>query len=258
MEIPNGKSPPPRIHSYEQTTPISVMKKLIGDFSTRDGTIDFFLRVRSILSEKSTVLDLGAGRGSWANEQTIGSKLHDLRNEGAFVIGVDIDPVVLDNKAVDKSLVMTGDTIPLDDETVDVIVASWVMEHVENPRAFSDEVNRVLKPGGWFCGVTPHKLNYRSLAATVLPFNLHIATLRYLQPRRAPEDAFPTFYRMNTIGDIEKCFPAYSNRSFIYPSEPAYTFGSDMVYKFMLVAHSFMPAQLYGSIFAFLQKPPAT
>jgi SAM-dependent methyltransferase len=231
------------------------MKNPIGDFSTRDGTIDFFLRVRSILPEQSTVLDLGAGRGSWANVHSIGSKLHDLRNGGAYVIGVDIDPVVLENNAVDQSLVMKGETIPLDNESVDVIVASWVMEHVENPTTFSLEVNRVLKPGGWFCGVTPHKLNYRSLAATALPFNLHIATLRYLQPKRAPEDAFPTFYRMNTIAEIEKFFPSYSNRSFIYPSEPAYTFGSDMVYRLMLLAHSFMPAQLYGSIFAVLQKP---
>jgi len=230
------------------------MKKLIGDFSTRDGTIDFFLRVRSILPPSSTVLDLGAGRGSWANEKTIGSKLHDLRNEGATVIGVDIDQAVLENPAVDQSLVMQGDTIPLNDESVDVIVASWVLEHVEDPRAFSSEVNRVLRPGGWFCGVTPHKLNYRSLAAAALPFNLHISTLRYLQPRRAPEDAFPTFYRMNTISVIEKFFPQYLNRSFIYPSEPGYTFGSDMVYGLMLAAHTFMPVQLYGSIFAFLQK----
>ncbi|MCT0230744.1 class I SAM-dependent methyltransferase [Synechococcus sp. CS-1324] len=231
------------------------MKKLIGDFSTRDGTIDFYLRVRSILPLSPTVLDLGAGRGSWANEKTIGSKLHDLRNEGAYVIGVDIDQAVLENHAVDQSFVMQGDTIPLDSESVDVIIASWVLEHVENPVTFSSEVNRVLKPGGWFCAVTPHRLNYRSLAAGVLPFKLHISTLRFLQPRRAPEDAFPTFYRMNSINQIQKSFPQYLNRSFIYPSEPGYTFGSDMMYKLMLVAHTFMPVQLYGSIFAFFQKP---
>lgn len=230
------------------------MKKLIGDFSTRDGTIDFFLRVRSILPPSSTVLDLGAGRGSWANEKTMTSKLHDLRNEGAYVIGVDVDQAVLKNPAVDQALVMQGDTIPLNDESVDVIVASWVLEHVENPRAFSAEVNRVLRPGGWFCAVTPHKFNYRSLAAAALPMNLHISTLRYLQPKRAPEDAFPTFYRMNTISVIEKFFPKYLNRSFIYPSEPGYAFGSDMAYGLMLAAHNFMPVQLYGSIFAFFQK----
>lgn len=231
------------------------MKKLIGDFSTRDGTIDFYLRVRSILPPSSTVLDLGAGRGSWANEKTIGSKLHDLRNEGAYVIGVDIDKAVLQNHAVDQAFVMQGHTIPLNDESVDIIVASWVLEHVENPRTFSSEVNRVLRPGGWFCGVTPHKLSYQSLAAAALPFGLHIATLRYLQPRRAPEDAFPTFYRMNTISEIQKSFPKYLNRSFIYPSEPGYTFGSDMIYKLMLAVHTFMPVQLYGTIFAFFQKP---
>jgi SAM-dependent methyltransferase len=182
------------------------------------------------------------------------SKLHDLRNEGAYVIGVDIDQAVLKNPAVDQALVMKGHTIPLADESVDVIVASWVLEHVENPRAFSSEVNRILRPGGWFCAVTPHKLNYRSLAAVALPFNLHISTLRYLQPGREPEDAFPTFYRMNRISVIEMFFPKYSNRSFIYPSEPGYAFGSDIVYGLMLTAHTFMPVQLYGSIFAFFQK----
>jgi SAM-dependent methyltransferase len=230
------------------------MKKLIGDFSTRDGTIDFFLRVRSILPPSSTVLDLGAGRGSWANEKTMSGKLHDLRNEGAYVIGVDVDQAVLKNPAVDQALVMQGHNIPLNDESIDVIVASWVLEHVENPRAFTSEVNRILRPGGWFCAVTPHKLNYRSLAAAALPLNLHISTLRCLQPRRKPEDVFPTFYRMNRISVIERFFPKYLNRSFIYPSEPGYAFGNEMVYRLMSAAHTFMPVQLYGSIFAFFQK----
>ena len=43
----------------------SPYEKLPGKFSTNDGTIDFYLRVRTYLDKKKVVLDLGAGSGEW-------------------------------------------------------------------------------------------------------------------------------------------------------------------------------------------------
>ena len=40
-------------------------EKLPGKFSINDGTLDFYLRVRTIINKKKIVLDLGAGKGVW-------------------------------------------------------------------------------------------------------------------------------------------------------------------------------------------------
>lgn len=37
---------------------------MVGGFSENDGTIDFYLRINSLIDETSVVLDLGAGRAS--------------------------------------------------------------------------------------------------------------------------------------------------------------------------------------------------
>lgn len=39
--------------------------KMVGGFTDNDGTIDFYLRVNSLVSKDQTVLDLGAGRAAW-------------------------------------------------------------------------------------------------------------------------------------------------------------------------------------------------
>ena len=43
----------------------SLHNKLPGKFSTNDGSIDFYLRIRNLIDKKKVVLDLGAGRGDW-------------------------------------------------------------------------------------------------------------------------------------------------------------------------------------------------
>ena len=43
-------------------------KNMVGGFSPNDGTIGFYLRVNSIVERDSVVLDLGAGRAAWFND----------------------------------------------------------------------------------------------------------------------------------------------------------------------------------------------
>lgn len=48
-----------------------------------------------------------------------------------------------------------GCTIPLEDNSVDLLLASELLEHVEKPRDIAHEVGRVLKPGGLWLGTVP-------------------------------------------------------------------------------------------------------
>ncbi|MFC1650383.1 methyltransferase domain-containing protein [Candidatus Latescibacterota bacterium] len=51
--------------------------------------------------------------------------------------------------------------LPYDDSSFDAVVASEIVEHLDNPRDAVSEVARVLRPGGYFIVSTPYKEQLR-------------------------------------------------------------------------------------------------
>lgn len=183
-----------------------------GGYSRHDGFVDFFLRVRSLLSPESVVLDFGAGRGAWTEGELapLQKELRDLKGEVSRVVGVDIDPVVLENDSLDEVLqIEPNGTLPFGDATFDMVLTDYVLEHVDraDAPAVAAEFTRVLKPGGWVAARTPNKWGLIATAARLVPNRLHVAVLKYLQPGRPAEDIFPTRYAMNTPRDLRRLFP---------------------------------------------------
>ena len=91
-------------------------KNLPGKFSTNDGTIDFYLRVRTLINKKKIVLDLGAGEGIWFNDKSnikIRKSIQYLKKDVKKLYAVDIDKSVLKNKSSHKNLLIKKDFIPL-------------------------------------------------------------------------------------------------------------------------------------------------
>lgn len=91
--------------------------------------------------------------------------------EGVYkVIGVDIDKIAITRARQTHAspklsfVLSTVDRIPLEDNTVDVIVSYDVFEHVSRPKKISQELYRVLKPQGkvligtcgWYHPFAPH------------------------------------------------------------------------------------------------------
>jgi SAM-dependent methyltransferase len=98
--------------------------------------------------------------------------------------------------------------IPFPDAHFDTIIAVMVLEHVEDPIAFFDEVARALRPGGRFIGHTISGLHYvtwlRRLCG-LLPHSANQALVKRLY-KRSEVDTFPTFYRSNTQSCLEGFF----------------------------------------------------
>jgi SAM-dependent methyltransferase len=42
----------------------------------------------------------------------------------------------------------SADSLPFMDNTFDVVISHWVLEHIPNPQLMLDEIRRVLRPGG--------------------------------------------------------------------------------------------------------------
>jgi ubiquinone/menaquinone biosynthesis C-methylase UbiE len=171
------------------------------------------------------------------------------------VIAADVDEAVLSNRASDQQLVIQNGVLALEQKSIDLVVADWVLEHISDPKKFVDQVSRVLKSGGWFCARTPHKFSYLVLAASLIPNSQHAKALARIQPDREEVDIFPTAYKMNTPSQIHNYFAGWDNRSFVFRADPAYYFGSRLMYSLQAVVQRLMPEAFSGNLFVFVQKP---
>ena len=230
---------------------------MVGGFSDNDGTIDFYLRVNSLISKDQIVLDFGAGRASWFEEDKCETKreIRMLKGKVKKVIACDLDKAVLENRASDEQHYMKEGNLDIEENSIDLIVSDYVLEHIEDPKEFVKQAEACLKSGGWFCARTPHKFSYVSIAASLIKNILHSKVLSRAQPDRKEIDIFPTRFRMNTMRDINNAFDGWNNKSFIFRSDPDYYFGSKVFYKLQSIVHRIMPKIISGNLFIFVQKP---
>jgi SAM-dependent methyltransferase len=231
---------------------------LPGGFSSNDGTIEFYSRVKFFLRPHHKVLDYGAGRGEWFYNDKISYRreLRSFKGRCFEYVGCDIDSAVLTNKTVDKAFLIDAEgNIPFSDESFDLIICDWVLEHISKPDEFTSEIKRVLRPGGVFCARTPYKYNFISLLAAFFSNSMHSKILKFVQPERLKEDVFPTCYKMNTFRDLTNSFSCYSSYSYIHMPEPAYFFGSALLFKLQSIAYKILPRRAFGNIHVFLIKP---
>jgi SAM-dependent methyltransferase len=231
--------------------------EMLGGFTSRDGTVEFYNRVNALLQPEFKVLDLGAGRGAWYYGKWCEYKriLRNLKGKVAEYIGADVDAAVLGNETTDRNVLIKDGLLPIGDGEVDVVVCDWVLEHIVDVVSFKREVDRVLKSGGFFCARTPHSFSYVSLAARVVRNSSHVRFLRWVQPNRKAQDAFPTAYRCNTRRAVSRCFDGWKNYTYVYTAEPSYYFGRKPVFHFMNLMHWLLPRAMTGSLFIFLRKP---
>ena len=231
-----------------------------GGFSRVDSRVNFFLRVNALIEPDMTALDLGAGRGAWvANFNGFKRQLVTLRGKCRHVIGVDPDPAVFENPTLDEAFVAAPEApLPLPDASVDLIVAYAVLEHVAEPRRFAAEIDRVLRPGGWFCAWTPNRWGYVGLGAQLVPSALHARLLPLVAPadRRAEHDVFPTVYRMNTRRRIRELFPndGWNDCSHVVAGPPSYNLGSTVIARLLQLHARLAPPALGQSLHVFVQK----
>lgn len=104
-------------------------------------------QVLSLLGDvkEKKILDVGAGAGRLAVR---------LANLNAEVTALDISEVMVDKlKAKSyklKAILGEAENLPFDDNSFDVVIATFLIVHLKDLEKFFDEVYRVLKPDGLF------------------------------------------------------------------------------------------------------------
>jgi SAM-dependent methyltransferase len=230
-----------------------------GGFSHRDCTVAFYGRIDALIEPDMTLLNLGAGRGANIAEDSspYRRRLQSFKGRVKKVIGLDVDPVVMENTDLHKAhIIKIGEPYPLADASVDLIVSDHVLEHVANAKEFADELHRVLKPGGWFCARTPVKWGYIGLGARIVPNSLHVRFLTKLQPERKAEDVFPTLYRLNSLTALSKAFPKarWHNYTYGFNGDPGYHANRTVLFKLVEIWGRLMPRSLSAKFHVFMQK----
>ncbi len=165
-------------------------------FSFRDKLIfaPYLRLIDGSIQKDSVLLEVGCGRGN--------SLFKKIYNKCSRVIGVDLDSIALEeNKYVTEKINSSIEEINLKDNSVDIVIATWVFEHIENPDECISNICRVLKKGGSLIFITPNKNSLPSLFSRLTPTFLHSFFCKVLY-RRDSDDTFKTFYKLNSLKDI--------------------------------------------------------
>jgi SAM-dependent methyltransferase len=166
----------------------------------RPATEVYEAAVRRYLIPGTRLLDAGCGRGGVV-EQVAGEEI--------ILAGIDPDRrSLVEHRLPPKRMaraVARLEAIPFAAGSFDLVVSSWVLEHLVEPVTAWHEIRRVLRPDGHLVVLTPN------LRHPVTWLNLVLAQSKPLQgaliPRlygRAEEDAFPVCYRTNSVSQIER------------------------------------------------------
>ena len=149
--------------------------------------------VEAHLRPEFTLLDAGCGRTA--------PVLEKYRGKARRLIGVDL---VDFNSTISGIELLNNDLgkIDLPDACVDVVMSRSVMEHVEDPLAVYNEINRILRPGGHFIFLTANLWDYASLIAKMVPNRFHPWIVARVEGRQE-HDVFPIQYRTNTYGAVK-------------------------------------------------------
>jgi len=231
-----------------------------GGFTSVDGTIAFYSRVNSLLRPEFTCLDVGCGRGEYAEDPVpFRRELRVLKGKAAKVVGIDVDRRAADNPFIDEFHLLAGAKWPIEDDSIDVAVCDNVMEHVGDVDAFFSEAARVIKRSGYLCIRTPNRFSYVGLLSGLIPNRLHARVLKHAQEQRHEEDVFSTFYRCNTRRTMRRALKRHGFDAAVcaYEAEPAYFNFSRWAYLFGVLHQKYAPASIKTNILAFARREAA-
>jgi SAM-dependent methyltransferase len=190
-----------------------------------DGTVQFYSKINHLMKCNSIALDYGAGRGAQLDCDAWKQHLLLLQPKCTTRIGCDVDPVVFGNPYIDKAILLDKNEnfkVPIDDQSVDLVLADWVIEHLADPLATFNDIHRVLKKGGWFCARTGNVWHYSYAIAKLLGKSSYSEKMvGRVQPAREERDVFIKFFRANTSRVLKNlCQTARFSRIHIHAWEP--------------------------------------
>jgi SAM-dependent methyltransferase len=126
----------------------------------------------------------------------------EVVSRAKLFVGIDVDPAVKENPLA-SPVAAVGERLPFRNDSLEVITANMVFEHLEKPLDVLADIRRVLVPGGKLIIHTPNFLYPYIFVASLVPDSIK-RRLIWLLERREEKDVFKTFYQANTTVRIRE------------------------------------------------------
>lgn len=152
-----------------------------------------------------TVLDIGCGNGMGVGEHKF-DFVRRVKQHAGQLWGIEPDPTVVHQPGLfDRIETATLEDCQLPDRSIDVAFSHCVMEHVEQPSAFFQRLERLLKPTGVYFFLTPNGNSYFVKIARLLHYwKSDEWMLNRLKDKKQVEDYhYPVCYLCNSPQQIE-------------------------------------------------------
>lgn len=182
---------------------------------------DSMVRLTQLVCERlighPSVLDFGCGHGNFV--------IDELGPVFSHKVGFDVAAEsTTKNISVNEMVIGSGEKLPFNQHHFDLVLSLWVFEHVEKPAQVFQEIFRVLKPGGFFAFVTPHRNSLLILLRRYLSKKFTDRLLKRFYGRDE-EDVFDIYYRANTVRDIQRLSKqaGFACEVLIENPDPSYT-----------------------------------
>ncbi|HUN21958.1 MAG TPA: class I SAM-dependent methyltransferase [Anaerolineales bacterium] len=153
--------------------------------------------VRTVLPRNGWLLDVGCGRGGLPEK---------LSTEGqSHLIGVDPDfQSLTEYRAPAVALASAfANHLPFANAQFDVVIATWVFEHLDSPLVTLREIRRILRPNGALVFITPNRqhplVQFNRISQWFPRVQAQLVAKLYA---RAAEDTFPVHYRANQAAQL--------------------------------------------------------
>jgi SAM-dependent methyltransferase len=169
--------------------------------------------VAKLVTDQTHWIDIGGGSALFPDNRA----LSDLLASRARRL-VIVDPSAnLDGNPHGHERVKSAIDAYRSDEPFDLATLRMVAEHITDPGALLDALNRLVRSGGLVVVFTVNRWSLVTMAAAVAPFACHHRIKRWFWDGEA-KDTFPTAYRMNTRGRLRSLFTqhGFEELQFLY------------------------------------------
>lgn len=215
--------------------------------------ISFYLIRKSLLEAvkeikpllQGNVLDLACGIMPYKNF---------LMNDKIIrYIGIDLEPTEYHN-IVKPDYYWDGKKIPLDDASVDFVLATEFLEHYFDTSLILNEINRVLKPGGIFFFTVPsiwplHEVPYDYHRFTPFALAEHLKNTGFISWDIKPLGGFNYHSAISLALRFEKI--SSTKRKFV---KPFFNIVVNLLIKNDNKKIAFENGQLYSGLYGFVTK----
>jgi SAM-dependent methyltransferase len=147
-------------------------------------------------------------------------------------------------------------SLPFKNQSIDIILLRFVVEHIELPKDAFDEIYRVLKLTGTVLILTTNILSPIIFIPKIIPYKYRKKILLKIF-KAGDEDIFPTYHRINSLKSVQKLNQLFTVQDWYYVQDINWSRKS--IFYFFLIWHLFTKWTnlkfLRSNFIVLLQKP---